>query len=445
MARESKSAEDEDSRATDEDLGYGDDREESTPPTEAKAEPREESVLLAGSRGVARPLSRNLADELPAVAGPDAADDDWGEEEKEDEPSSKAVRDSDGLVVRPPVNGDTPAANKVLARCFEKTQSSDWIRQFNPRQTRQATWADLRDELTYPVNSLSTTQAAEDTVSLLRVMGMDVRNHPSNLTIKEWSHSEAGADLHKWKKKVRTAFGVIDISKGRQPVSRVAVQAANPAMVPLPETSAKVGEGSRDFIDNVFSKGEESPYFQDSHMVTPRSTNRARRLANDCDGSHAGCSAPRSSRGTRGRRSSNRHDCDSSDNDYDFWDQVDEDPREELVPQMDALCATTTSDSGPRLELASHIPLDRIKLFSGRRNKSDNSMQWLKTFAFEMKGTRPDEWCAAFELSCNGVTHKWLHVATWLHGGFSNVGVRHTNGYTLQTTGLYAFRLPIGR
>ncbi|KAG6955185.1 hypothetical protein JG688_00011993 [Phytophthora aleatoria] len=47
--------------------------------------------------------------------------------------------------------------------------------------------------------------------------------------------------------------------------------------------------------------------------------------------------------------------------------------------------------------------------------------------------------------NCNGVTRKWLHVATWLHGGFSNVGVRHTNGYTLQTTGLYAFRLPIGR
>ncbi|KAG3106551.1 hypothetical protein PI124_g8904 [Phytophthora idaei] len=273
------------------------DREESTPPTEAKAESREKAVLSAGSRGVARPLSRNLADELSAVVGPDAADDDWGEEEKEDEPSSKAVRVSDGLAVRPPVNGDTPAANKVLARCFEKMQSSDWIRQFNPRQTRQATWGDLRDELAYPVNSLSTTQVVEDTVSLLRAMGMDVRNYPSTLTLKEWSPSEAGADLHKWKKKVRTAFGVIDISKGRQPVSRVAVQAANPAMVPLPETSAKVGEGSRDFIDNVFSKGEESPYFQDSHMVTPRSTNRARRHANDCDGSHAGRSVPRSSRG----------------------------------------------------------------------------------------------------------------------------------------------------
>ncbi|KAG3100943.1 hypothetical protein PI125_g14597 [Phytophthora idaei] len=75
-------SEDEDSRATDEDLTYGDGREESTPPTEAKTEPREEAELSAGSRDVARPLSRNLAEDLSAVAGPDAADDDWGEEEK---------------------------------------------------------------------------------------------------------------------------------------------------------------------------------------------------------------------------------------------------------------------------------------------------------------------------------------------------------------------------
>ncbi|KAG3128537.1 hypothetical protein PI126_g21358 [Phytophthora idaei] len=114
-------------------------------------------------------------------------------------------------------------------------QSSDWIRQFNPRQTRQATWDDLRDVLAYPVSSLSTTQVAEDTVSLLRAMGMDVRNYPSTLTHKEWSPPEAGADLHKWKKKLRTAFGVRGIIKGRQPVSRVAVQTANPAMAPLPE------------------------------------------------------------------------------------------------------------------------------------------------------------------------------------------------------------------
>ncbi|KAG3230639.1 hypothetical protein PI124_g24263 [Phytophthora idaei] len=112
--------------------------------------------------GASRATDRDAARTSTRMAtigerSPDAADDDWGKEEKEGKPSSKAVRDSDGLAVRPPVNGDTPAANKVLARCFEKMQSSDWIRQFNPRQTRQATWGDLRDELAYPVNSLSTT------------------------------------------------------------------------------------------------------------------------------------------------------------------------------------------------------------------------------------------------------------------------------------------------
>ncbi|KAG2765320.1 hypothetical protein PC129_g16188 [Phytophthora cactorum] len=62
-------SENEDSRATDEVLAYGDDREESTTPTEAKAESRKEAVLSAGSRGVERPLSRNLADKLSAVVG----------------------------------------------------------------------------------------------------------------------------------------------------------------------------------------------------------------------------------------------------------------------------------------------------------------------------------------------------------------------------------------
>ncbi|KAG3145984.1 hypothetical protein PC128_g24102 [Phytophthora cactorum] len=120
----------EDSRAVDEDLGYDDDREESTPPTEAKAEPREEAVLSAGSREAAKPLSRNLADERSAVTGTDAAYDEWGDEEKEDEPSSKAARDLD-------VNGDTPAADKAW-RGAVRRRPSDWIEQFNPHQTRQS-------------------------------------------------------------------------------------------------------------------------------------------------------------------------------------------------------------------------------------------------------------------------------------------------------------------
>ncbi|KAG3176494.1 hypothetical protein PC128_g17266 [Phytophthora cactorum] len=53
------------------------------------------AVLSAGNRGAAKPLSRNLADKLSAVEGPNAAYDDRGDEEKEDEQSSKAARSSD--------------------------------------------------------------------------------------------------------------------------------------------------------------------------------------------------------------------------------------------------------------------------------------------------------------------------------------------------------------
>ncbi|KAG3029206.1 hypothetical protein PC120_g4461 [Phytophthora cactorum] len=198
-------------------------------------------------------------------------------------------------------------------------------------------------------------------MSLLRAMGMDVRSYPSNLTLNEWSPSEAGADLHKWKKKLRAAFGVKDISKGRQPVSRAAVQTTiwrwfcyrKPLqrLTKVPETSATMlFQGRRVAVFPGLAYGY---------------TTLSKPCATSC-----------------GRLRCYRHDDDSSDSDYGFWDQVDEDPREELVRQMDALCATNTSDSGPRLELASHTPLDLIKLFSGRCNKSDNSMQWLKTFAF---------------------------------------------------------------
>ncbi|KAG3051238.1 hypothetical protein PI125_g26318 [Phytophthora idaei] len=241
-------------------------------------------------------------------------------------------------------------------------------------------------------------------------MGMKIRNYPSNLTLKEWLPSEAGADLHKWKKKLRAAFGVKDIGNVRQPVARAAVPAANPAMIPLLDTPARAREDTRDFGDNVFSKGEESPYFQDSHMVRPRSASRARRLSTYSEGPYANRGAPRSSGGARGRRSVNHRSEDSSDSDYDCWGQVDEAPRKELARQMEALCPAGTTDSGSRIELATHIPLDRIKRFSGRRNKGTNSINWLKTFVFEMNGTRtrPDEWCVAFELSLlDGAIHRF--------------------------------------
>ncbi|GMF41117.1 unnamed protein product [Phytophthora fragariaefolia] len=66
-------------------------------------------------------------------------------------------------------------------------------------------------------------------------------------------------------------------------------------------------------------------------------------------------------------------------------------------------------NSTPRLELATHRPLAQIKAFSGLRDKSETSMQWLRTFVYEMKGSRtpPNEWCMAFELSLRDRALHW--------------------------------------
>ncbi|KAG2997197.1 hypothetical protein PC120_g21304 [Phytophthora cactorum] len=68
----------EDSLATVEDLGNGEDREESTPPMEGRLS-----------------HARKRCYKLSAVEGTNAAYDDRGDEEKEDEQSSKAARSSD--------------------------------------------------------------------------------------------------------------------------------------------------------------------------------------------------------------------------------------------------------------------------------------------------------------------------------------------------------------
>ncbi|GMF41714.1 unnamed protein product [Phytophthora lilii] len=63
----------------------------------------------------------------------------------------------------------------------------------------------------------------------------------------------------------------------------------------------------------------------------------------------------------------------------------------------------------PRIKIATHRPLGQIKAFSVLRNKTENSMQWLRALVYEMKGTRasPDEWCMPFELSLRDGALHW--------------------------------------
>ncbi|KAG3233644.1 hypothetical protein PI124_g21283 [Phytophthora idaei] len=145
----------------------------------------------------------------------------------------------------------------------------------------------------------------------------------------------------------------------------------DPSKVLLPATPKRLERTpptKRGADRDAFGTADASPYLQDSHMATPRSTSRMRRMDAEDEGS-------------RSRRGGTHTGASSSDGDdllppaYD-----DEDPQAELTRQMREIAALNDSDPTPRIEMASHRPLDRIKPFSGSRNKSENSMQWLRTF-----------------------------------------------------------------
>ncbi|OWZ03064.1 hypothetical protein PHMEG_00025271 [Phytophthora megakarya] len=167
----------------------------------------------------------------------------------------------------PPINGDTPAANKTLGQCFNAmVDTSSWIQLFAPKAARQVVWVELVEELSHPVNSTSTSQVAEDKVSLLMAMS----------TALATTASEAGTELQRWKRKLKTAFGSKDVGVGRQPVARSAGERVNPANIPLPRTPKKTTRA-------VFGSAEQSPYFHDSHMVTPRSESSKARVAREAE------------------------------------------------------------------------------------------------------------------------------------------------------------------
>ncbi|KAG3041100.1 hypothetical protein PC121_g23445 [Phytophthora cactorum] len=185
----------------------------------------------------------------------------------------------------------------------------------------------------------------------------------------------------------------------------------DPSKVPLSQTPKRLERtrpAKRGADRDAF--GTASPYLQDSHMVTPRSTSRMRRMDTEDEGSRSRRGGARASKNGSRRRQTHT-DASSSDGDdllppaYD-----DKDSQAELTRQMREITALNDSDPTPRIEMASHRPLDRIKPFSGSRNKSENSMQWLRTFVYEMTGTHTeaDKWCIPFELSLRDGAIHWF-------------------------------------
>ncbi|OWY93941.1 hypothetical protein PHMEG_00036474, partial [Phytophthora megakarya] len=120
-------------------------------------------------------------------------------------------------------------------------------------------------------------------------------------------------------------------------------------------------------------------------MVTPRSESRKAGVAREAEQAESTANT----RPGTGRSSSRRQtgdDDSSSDEDNLFYQDNDEnDATTELAWQIRELTAMEEMDPTPRFEIAQHRPLGKITPFRGRLDESENSMQWLRGFVYEMK------------------------------------------------------------
>ncbi|GMF29409.1 unnamed protein product [Phytophthora fragariaefolia] len=349
----------------------------------------DEARVSAGRSGAPRPVTRNLAGEFDEAAKPEPTPDDSG---SDNEVSGKKLADESVIRKlpgnRPPMNSSTPAANRVIGRILDQMmESSDWIRQFTPKAVRQALWVELSGELAWPVNTMSAEKVAEDTVSLLRAMGLEPQTNLSEAALRDCPPSIAGKELKRWKRKLRFSFGTSDIGLKTPPTVRPKGD-ADPSQIPLPQTPKK-------------------------NYMERKATMTGYQLARDTEASNTQRGNARPSSGRSRRRFVPRDDSlDDYSGEDDYYRKEDaeyDDPSDELARQVREVSEMERLNSTPRLELATNRPLAQIKAFSGLRNKSENSMQWLRTFVYEMKGTRtpPNEWCMAFELSLRDGALHW--------------------------------------
>ncbi|ETI30050.1 hypothetical protein F443_22828 [Phytophthora nicotianae P1569] len=265
---EGDSAYDLDTKEDDEDVDDFDDKEEKAAVPEMATPDTPEGATVATTRsGGVKSLTRNLVEELDEVAGlepaypDDDGDDDVYKLRRNTERGALKPRSD-----RPPLNGDTPISNKLLERCMEMVMAETQV---------------------YP------TQAA----------------------LRDWSPPEAGTDLQKWKKKLRMASVATNSGAGRsqrlvKPVKLLTRRRSHSHRLPR-KVQGEVLARNR----QIFASTERSPYFQDSHMVTPRSSRRAARRSRENDRSRPTRSTQHGSSRRPGWRLSGRDDSDDDDDD----------------------------------------------------------------------------------------------------------------------------------
>ncbi|OWZ08927.1 hypothetical protein PHMEG_00018454 [Phytophthora megakarya] len=174
----------------------------------------EGAVVSVGHSAGARALARNLAEKSEEAAGPAMdSNNDGSDGAKPSAATGKATSQSTGF--RPPTNGATPGANKIIDKTLELMMTkSSWMQMFGPTLVRQAVCMNLGGDLVVPIDSTSTRQVAQDTVMLFRAMGCEPQRFPSDAALNDGAPADAGTALRKWKEKLCVAFGVEEIAPG---------------------------------------------------------------------------------------------------------------------------------------------------------------------------------------------------------------------------------------
>ncbi|GMF18110.1 unnamed protein product [Phytophthora lilii] len=158
----------------------------------SQSSPEDATVSLgsSGGGGGVRPLSRNLTDELNDVAGPEPAHDDEDVSTKTPATSAKAGGAKPRSTAnRPPLNGDTPAANKVLGRCIELIRTiSQWMPLFDPKPRISGCRYSTPSQLAMPSGLSSASSWRHLSIfPLRRATGRGDASHP------KWVLTAAGA------------------------------------------------------------------------------------------------------------------------------------------------------------------------------------------------------------------------------------------------------------
>ncbi|OWZ16972.1 LOW QUALITY PROTEIN: hypothetical protein PHMEG_0009160 [Phytophthora megakarya] len=149
----------------------------------------EDAILAAGRSSGTRPLARNLMEELDKVTRPGHAysdgEYDKGDDAKCSEVTSQVTEQTTGS--RPPINGDTPAVNKVLGRTYEEImEKSTWVQLFEPKRIHQAVWANLSHELVIAVTATTTAEVADNTIQFLKSMGLQAQSRLPQSVLDKW-------------------------------------------------------------------------------------------------------------------------------------------------------------------------------------------------------------------------------------------------------------------